>query len=898
MRNIFVLLMVLLTTTLSAQDSADFVLPSLISDHAVMKRDASVKLWGWCPAQWELKIVCSWAAEDTVRVKSNKQNYWETIVHTPREEGPHSIKFYGWDNQLCESVDDILMGEPWLCSGQSNMEYCFKWRVDDVADRSSLFKNNKIRIFKVAKAASRFPVERISGKWEIIDARLADDFSVAAYFFGKRLNEALSNVPIGLIGSYWGGTAIEPWMDDESWKDSSLTELSKGLQPSWAPTANSSLYHAMIFPLLNYQLSGVIWYQGEANVERVHGYRKLFPAMIKGWRKAFNQVLPFYFVQIAPWSGYSGIDAAIMREIQSEVVQNVTDTGMAVISDLVNDIDDIHPALKKQVGERLANIVLKEVYKQNIQNPYSPTCKSWRVIGKHIHLATTAGKYLVHTAASINKCSDSDRLFTDRIKEMHTGTDIPHFELIGSDGRTYSVKAFLRKNGEIVLQIPNKCIPSEVRYCFTNDAEPTLFNVNNGLPLASFRIKIDQFTQFPSENLSTGQLEVPRICGSFIQEFLVKDWSEERWDQEMQMMINSGMEYLIFAPTLLTHNSGTVTSSYPSLLSHKSSSSDLVEVCLRSAQKAGIKVFLGLNFNERWWKVDYDGFWLLKQMQEGNLVAKELFERYKHKYPDAMYGWYWVWEIDNYNAASKETQQILAEALNLNLDFLSILSPGMPLMLSPFMNYRLGTAEQCRDLWINIFAQTRFRNGDIFSPQDCIGAGGLNLEVLDEWFKHLKSAVETKPELTFWANTETFEQAYWTSASLDRLVRQLQIVHPYVENILSFAYCHYYSPLKMHPDYHAAYLEYCQKGRLSKYPAAKKVCNVKQNALNRGIRLSWQLNSRCKHTVGFSIYKNGELFRKVRANSTEKNYQCVDVEGTLRDKYIVSSYNVLGQESL
>lgn len=898
MKNLLVFLISLLATSLHAQESADFVLPSLISDHAVMKRDALVKLWGWCPAQWELKIVCSWAAEDTVRVKSNKENYWETTIHTPKVEGPHSIKFYGWNNQLCESVDDILMGEPWLCSGQSNMEYCFKWRVDDVADRSVLFNNSRIRIFKVAKAASRFPVERISGRWEIIDARLAEDFSVVAYFFGKQLNEKLRDMPIGLIGSYWGGTAIEPWMNDEVWKDSSLDELSKDLQPSWAPTANSSLYHAMIYPLLNYQLSGIIWYQGEANVERVDGYRNLFPAMINGWRKAFNQPLPFYFVQIAPWSGYADINGALMREIQSEVAQKIPDTGMAVVSDLVNDIHDIHPALKRQVGERLANIVLKEVYRKNEQDPYSPTFRTLRVTGNSLYLATTAGKSLVHTTASINKCSDIERPFIDRIKNECKHTEIPHFELVDADGKVISVKARLQDNGEIFLKIPKKCKPTEVRYCFTNDAEPTLFNLTNGLPLAPFRVKIEQVAKKTQEALPVNQSMYPHICGSFIQEFLVKNWNEERWDQEMQMMVNSGMDYLIFAPTLLTNSLDTIISYYPSTLSHKSSTFDLVEACLRSAQKFGIKVFIGLNFNERWWKVDYDGFWLLKQMQEGNLVAKELYERYKHKYPDAMYGWYWVWEIDNYNAAPKETQQILSEALNVNLDFLSILSPGMPLMLSPFMNYRLGTAKQYRDLWINIFAQTRFRKGDIFSPQDCIGAGGLNLEVLAEWFKNLKLAVDSKPELTFWANVETFEQAYWTSAPLNRLINQLKIVNPYVEKIISFAYCHYYSPLKVHSDYHAAYLEYCQQGMLPKLPLPKKLRHVKREVSERGVRLFWQLNSQCKHTVGFSIYKNGELFRKVKAYADCLDYEWVDVGGTREDQYIISPYNVLGQESL
>ena len=106
------------------------------------------------------------------------------------------------------------MGETWLCSGQSNMEYCFKWRVDDITDRSTLFDNKKIRFFKVAKSSSAYPVERIQGKWEICSPEIAEDFSVVAFCFGKRLNEELGNLPIGLIGSYWGGTAIEPWMDE------------------------------------------------------------------------------------------------------------------------------------------------------------------------------------------------------------------------------------------------------------------------------------------------------------------------------------------------------------------------------------------------------------------------------------------------------------------------------------------------------------------------------------------------------------------------------------------------------------------------------------------------------------------------------------------------------------
>lgn len=136
---------------------------------------------------------------------------------------------------------------------------------------------------------------------------------------------------------------------------------------------------------------------------------------------------------------------------------------------------------------------------------------------------------------------------------------------------------------------------------------------------------------------------------------------------------------------------------------------------MRAAQKNNIKVFIGLNFNDRWWKCDYDAEWLVKQMEIGNKVADEIVTLYKNKYPDAMYGWYWVWEIDNLNWMTSERQQALIDALNTNLDYLSDLTPEMPLMLSPFMNHKVGgNAEEYGQMWKNIFEKTRFRSGDIF----------------------------------------------------------------------------------------------------------------------------------------------------------------------------------------
>ena len=462
-RIVYFLVSLLGFTKLAAQDPADFVLPSIISDHAVMQRDAEVKLWGWCPSVWDLKIVCSWAPNDTVHVSSDKYKYWETYINTPKAEGPYAIRFYGWEGKLCAEVKDILMGETWLCSGQSNMEYCFKWRVDDITDRSTLFDNKKIRFFKVAKSSSAYPVERIQGKWEICSPETAEDFSVVAFCFGKRLNEELGNLPIGLIGSYWGGTAIEPWMDEFTLRHEKLEEKTKALTAGWAPTANSSLYNAMIHPIINYTIAGVVWYQGEANNERHQDYGVMFDAMIRGWRNAFHHYLPFYFVQITPWSGYADKNAAYLREQQADVAATLRNTGMVVAGDLVNDLTDIHPSLKRQVGERLANIALKNSYHKEDIQPYSPMLKSFRVDGRKVIVTTTA----------IGKLACKDKV-------------IRHFEVLDKEGNLHPAKASILKNGDISVIADKVKEPVGVRYCFSNDAMPNLFD-SNGLPLAPFR---------------------------------------------------------------------------------------------------------------------------------------------------------------------------------------------------------------------------------------------------------------------------------------------------------------------------------------------------------------------------------------------------------------------------
>lgn len=389
----------------------------------------------------------------------------------------------------------------------------------------------------------------------------------------------------------------------------------------------------------------------------------------------------------------------------------------------------------------------------------------------------------------------------------------------------------------------------------------------------------------------------PRFNGTFIQEFLVAGWNDERWDQEMAMLNEAGITYLIYAPALLTNEKGRATAYYPSPLVKKNAQKDRIERCLRSAQKYGIKVFIGINFNERWWKTDYDSEWLFNQMEAGNKVADELVALYKEKYNRTMYGWYWVWEVDNLNCMTSECQDALAKALNINLDHLTEITPDMPFMMSPFMNYRVGgNAQEYAVMWENVFAQTHFRIGDIFAPQDCIGAGGLTLDNLREWFSKLKQAVNSKPGLKFWGNVETFDQRFWTSAPMARVQKQLEIVNGYVGNIICFAYSHYNSPFVVNKEYHDLYLQYCKTGELPKIPLPKKVINASITKSPTGTEIKWAPQGFAA-TDGYNIYKDGILIYKLQLRNGKFQTNFSDKDGSVNNVYEISAYNVMGEES-
>lgn len=359
----------------------------------------------------------------------------------------------------------------------------------------------------------------------------------------------------------------------------------------------------------------------------------------------------------------------------------------------------------------------------------------------------------------------------------------------------------------------------------------------------------------------------PIADGTFIQDYLVAKWDDEQWQNELGFLKEAGMNYLILAPALHTDENGVNRIIYQGSLPGTTIKypNDLIENCLRNAKKAGFKVFIGLNFNEKWWTANFTPDWLFDQMKLGNAVADELVRRYKDRYKETLYGWYWVWEVDNLNCTTPERQEILAQALNINIDHLNEITPEMPFMLCPFVNYRVGNSKSNKTMWQNVFSKTHFRKDDIFAPQDCVGAGGLELSMVDEWFRDMHEAVKMKPGLLFWSDAETFDQRFWTSAPIDRFIRQMEIVKPYVSKIITFAYSHYYSPLQTKKGFHETYLKYIKTGVLTPRIPPSSISNLSIYIDFEGVvNLNWKEPGNREPVAGYYIYRDNQLIANLQ----------------------------------
>jgi len=453
-------LLVALTVTNFLNAAAEVRLPAIIGNHMVLQQNSEVKLWGWCDPGEKIKINSGW---DTVTYNTigNPDGKWLLSIKTPVSGGPYTLTING-NNKII--LEDVLIGEVWVCSGQSNMEMNYNWGIKQYASDAENATNKGIRFFHIPRLTARYPQDDTKGEWVVCNPEDMGKFSLAGYFFGQKLHQVLS-VPVGLIEASWGGTPAEVWTPKEDIDSSPIIKkVADGLKTiPWGPIKSGASYNAMIYPVINFNIAGVIWYQGEANVDNASTYEPLFSTMINSWRKAWQKDFPFYFVQIAPFAGYgNNISGALLKEAQTKTL-STPNTGMIVIDDMVTDVNNIHPTDKKDVGYRLANLALSENYnKKDIVYKF-PMYKKMQIEKGKIRIS-----FINADNGFINK-----------------GDTIKGFYISGGD--KIFMPAVAKINGNTII-VSNKKIkdPVSVRFDFTNSSIPELLS-KEGLPVNLFR---------------------------------------------------------------------------------------------------------------------------------------------------------------------------------------------------------------------------------------------------------------------------------------------------------------------------------------------------------------------------------------------------------------------------
>ncbi len=443
---------------------AKLILPSLISDNMVLQQNADVTIWGWSSNSTEkLMIWGSWG-QDTVKTQA-KVGKWSVQIHTPSAGGPYTLFIRG--DELTE-IKNVLIGEVWICSGQSNMEM----PVDSTGQGFSgvlnfrkVIKeanNPSIRFFQVFRRISDHQQDDCVGKWVVCTPETVKSFSATGYFFAKYLHDDLK-IPVGMIHSSWGGTPAETWLPKETVMNNPefAAGVEKLFKQDWWPILPGLAYNAMIYPLLDYRIAGAIWYQGESNSANPLIYRKLFPEMIKTWRKLWGLDFPFYYVQIAPYKYKEPMGATLVREAQLMTL-SLPKTGMAITNDIGN-IHNIHPRDKEEVGRRLALWALAKTYGKSDIVYSGPVFKSMKIVKNKIELSF-------------------DYVDGGLIKK---GKTLTCFQIAGENREFVDAKAAIKGDKVIVY---NKKVknPVAVRFAFSDTAEPNLFNAA-GLPASAFR---------------------------------------------------------------------------------------------------------------------------------------------------------------------------------------------------------------------------------------------------------------------------------------------------------------------------------------------------------------------------------------------------------------------------
>jgi sialate O-acetylesterase len=462
-KTIYLTLSILLIALAPATSHAEIKLPAIFGDHMVLQQMSDAPIWGTATPGRTVTVIPSWAKK-SYSIKADEKGNWKMSVKTPSAGGPYEISV---SDGKAVFLRDVLIGEVWICSGQSNMEMKMKgYRNQPVLGSNEAIATSAdpaIRLFTVKHKTSLIPQTDFEGEWKECLPENVAEFSATAWFFGSMIRKALG-VPVGLVCSAWGGTRIEPWTSAAGLAKFDFVKLPGQEQTdNLSPQTPTVLYNAMIHPMAGFALRGAIWYQGEANRNEPEQYLKLMPGLIEDWRNIWGiGDFPFYFVQIAPYDyGFSGQNSAFLREAQLKASTLLPHSGMACVLDK-GEKDCIHPANKKAAGERLAYLALADAYGKKGFEYSGPVFREMKTEGNLIHLTFD------HAGNGLTTY----------------GKEITTFKVAGENQRFYPARAIITGSG-ITLYSPITN-PVAVRYAFDDFVVGELFNTE-GLPASSFR---------------------------------------------------------------------------------------------------------------------------------------------------------------------------------------------------------------------------------------------------------------------------------------------------------------------------------------------------------------------------------------------------------------------------
>lgn len=460
---------------LAATGHAEIILPDIVGDNMVLQQQTEACIWGWSTPGSKITVIPEWD-NTNYNAKADKDGFWELKMTTPEASyRPQSIEIQGDGSDIL--LKNILIGEVWFCSGQSNMEMTlngFWCQPVENAGRTIAYSGRYpgIRVATIERKGDYEPQARANGKWKESKPENAGDFSAVAYHFARTLNEIL-DIPIGVINCSLGGSRVEGWMPREKLDTYSDVDVAKekatpdSILHQWERA--NIMYNAMLYPSKKYTVKGYIWNQGEANVGKHLDYPQRLADMVHVWREIWKQgELPFYFVEIPAWSygDPDGTAAALLREAQHKAADIIPSSGYISTTDLIypDEINDIHGSKKEEIGERLAFMAAGKTYGIKGMPCDYPRYRS---------VVLNGAKATIH----IDNLSNG----------LTPNGELEGFEVAGDDKVFHPAKAReIWYSGAIEVSSDKVEDIKAVRYCFHNFSIGRIHN-HLGLPLVPFR---------------------------------------------------------------------------------------------------------------------------------------------------------------------------------------------------------------------------------------------------------------------------------------------------------------------------------------------------------------------------------------------------------------------------